>query len=48
MNKLYDLAVMRSLHVYETWILPKNAQRVGLLELKRQEFRTRKKLLNPV
>ena len=47
-KKIYNLAVNRTLHFYENYILPQNNKRISLLEMKRAEFRERKLLLNPI
>lgn len=46
--KTYDKAVARTLVWYETWVLPPHSNRMTLRELKLQEFRERKQLLNPI
>lgn len=46
-QKLYDKAVDVSLKFYEKYVLPSGGQKLSLRELKLQEFRDRKKLLNP-
>lgn len=46
--KTYDKAVSRTLVWYESWVLPKHSSRMSLRDLKLQEFRERKQLLNPI
>ena len=46
-TKLYDKAVLKTLNVYEKWFLPPNKNRKSLIDIKKDEFRDRKKLLNP-
>ena len=46
-SSLYKQSVLQTLRVYEKYILPSNVKRVNLLDLKRNEFEDRKKLLNP-
>jgi len=46
-TKLYDKTLSRTLSFYETWVLPKSSSRKSLREVKMEEFRERKKLLNP-
>ena len=46
-SKIYQRAVGKTLHFYETYMLPQGIKRKSLLELKRQEFDDRKRLLNP-
>jgi len=40
--------VQKTIHLYESYILPPHSKRVSLLDIKKQEFRERKKLLNPI
>lgn len=46
--KAYDFAVLRTLNLYEAWVLPRHNLRVSLLESKKAEFRERKILMNPI
>ena len=40
--------MQKTIHLYESYILPPHSKRVSLLDIKKQEFRERKKLLNPI
>jgi len=44
-DKVYDKAVAITLRIYESWVIP--PQKRSLKDVKLQEFRDRKKLLNP-
>ena len=45
--KIYRGAVNRSIIFYERYMLPPDAKRKSLLDIKRAEFKDRKHLLNP-
>jgi len=47
-TKIQDKAVDITLKYYERYILPQNPGRVSLLDSKKEEFRLRKQLLNPI
>ena len=48
-KKAYSSAINKTLWVYENYFLPRelNKNRVSLVDLKKQEFNDRKKMLNP-
>jgi hypothetical protein len=47
-QRAYDYAVTLTLNLYEKWVLPPHSGRVSLLDSKKEEFRQRKVLLNPI
>lgn len=47
-QRAYDKSVNLTLSFYENWVLPPHQNRKSLLSLKKEEFRTRKNLLNPI
>ena len=48
-DRAHQAVVLRFLYLYENYLLPRyaNKHRPSLLQLKRQEFEDRKRLLNP-